>query len=184
MRRTSVLMLAVALVAATSVTTWVVAGAATKGKISGCIDDETGEIDQMRLGQTPQGGACDEGETAITWNVKGRRGSPGPQGEEGPPGPPGPTAPVYQVSETSSVVPSSSWGAVFATCDPGDLAFGGRWRALSWSNLLFWATAEGIENVGSTGLRRYAVVVYNGTASSLGPLEATVACFDNPPLRP
>ncbi len=93
MRRFYVLLLVVALVAASSATTWVMAGAATRGKISGCIDDATGEIDQVRFGKTPQGGACDSGETPFTLNVRGRRGARGPQGlqgEAGPPGPPGP----------------------------------------------------------------------------------------------
>jgi hypothetical protein len=100
----------VALVAATSVTTWVVAGAAMKGKISGCVDDQTGEIDQMRFGKTPKGGECDEGETAFTWNVRGRRGAQGPEGPQGPQGPAG----------TGGIGPPgvSGWERVVGICAP------------------------------------------------------------------
>lgn len=133
MRRLNVLLLAVALVAVSSATTWVVAGADTRGKISGCVNDTTGEIDQMRFAKTPQGGVCDDGETAFTWNVRGRRGPTGPQGETGPAGPPGPSLNAGDVYHRHRV---ERLNAPFAIennelCDPGDRAIGGGYEVLT-----------------------------------------------------
>lgn len=136
MRRFYVLLLVVGLVAASSATTWVVAGAAIRGKISGCVNNRTGEIDQMRFGTTPKGGACDDGETAFTWNVRGRRGFPGPQGETGPAGPPGPAGPGISYNSVYVKYRVETLNAPFniennELCDPGDRAIGGGWEVLT-----------------------------------------------------
>jgi hypothetical protein len=137
MRRYVVLLIVVALVAVTSMTTWVVAGAGTKGKISGCVDDQTGEIDRMRFGRTPQGGECGEGETAFTWNVRGRRGPTGPQGPPGPQGPAGVGAPGVsgweRVEGVCQAVATANGATLQAICPAGKtlLAGGGAWHATS-----------------------------------------------------
>jgi hypothetical protein len=185
MRRSVVLLIVVALVAASSVTTWVVAGAATKGKISGCVDDRTGEIDQMRFGKRPKGGECDEGETAFTWNVRGRRGPAGPEGPQGPQGPAGssgpagPLAPMYKESTTSPVLLPGVTSTVEVACDSGDIAFGGGWSSIAAVGEDYWAIADQV----ITDFSTYRVRVHNGTAGAL-TFGANVYCFDFPPLHP
>lgn len=54
--------------------------------IHACVDDKTGEV---RIAASPDECRTDKKESALTWNVQGRRGEPGPQGAPGPQGVPG-----------------------------------------------------------------------------------------------
>ncbi len=179
MRRFHVLLLVAAIVAASSATTWVVAGAATRGKISGCVNNRTGEIDQMRFGRTPQGGACNDGETAITWNVRGPRGTAGPQGETGPPGPAGPGISYNSVYVKYRV---ETLNAPFniennELCDSGDRAIGGGWEVLTGG------ANHGEVKVGGsyTSTNAHNVIVsYTGDLRTVD-IKWSVVCLDTNP---
>jgi len=70
-----------------------VAGAATTGLISACVNQSSGTVRIIGPGVKPQPGdasSCSKNETLLSWNAQGIQGPAGPTGPQGPQGPAGP----------------------------------------------------------------------------------------------
>ena len=180
----------------------VAAGAATRGRnITACVDDETGEIDQIRLfGRNPLGGECDEGETEVTWRsgrgVAGPEGPEGPEGLRGPRGPAGPTYPTYWNWEDLVAADARGTLPMVATawCDPGDWATGGGYTT-DFPELLRVTVSQPVfpandsRGVGSSVPIAWEVQwIFTITTDfknfKSGPLaSAYVVCQDRPPVH-
>ena len=87
-------------------------------EIYGCYNTTNGNLSTLTTKFT----SCQQGETAISWNVQGQpgpQGPVGPAGPEGSQGPPGPTGPTGPMGLTGPAGPVGPQGPAGPEGDPG-----------------------------------------------------------------
>jgi hypothetical protein len=120
----------IALVAAiVSAGTLGVAGAASTGLISACVNRSSGTVRIILPSSTPRGdrneergddgilNGCSKNETLVTWNSLG---APGPQGPTGAPGATGPQGPTGATGTSGAAGPTGPQGVAGPTGPKGD----------------------------------------------------------------
>jgi hypothetical protein len=127
MKRWFVMLAVVVVVAVAAVAITMVAQAAGGRKLTGCMHLGSGELDQVRYGDSPRGGECDgANEIAVTWNVRGPRGLQGPQGLQGPTGATGtPGVSGWEIVTSTSAYSSISPRQQVVSCPAGKKVVGG-----------------------------------------------------------
>jgi hypothetical protein len=82
------------------------------GVIHGCYKTQNG---QLRVIDTSAGGACNRGETALTWNQTGPTGATGATGATGLTGATGPTGGIGPTGLTGATGPTGDTGGIGPT---------------------------------------------------------------------
>ena len=158
------------------------------GKISVCVSKRGGGLYKAKR--------CAGGDSELTWNVtgpkgtKGNTGSPGQTGPRGPSGTTGATGSAgapgnnVTVTETKTVsVPNASFNLAAVLCPPGDQALGG---GVDLNNVLTMQVTSSGPLIGSTrtiGIPNGQHGVANGwqasadnNSGSAAPMTVTAIC--------
>lgn len=141
------------------------------GAIKGCLPSRGGTLKVVKSGRR-----CPKGTVALTFNDKGRAGSPGPQGRPGPTGPRGPQGLAGPAGSNATVDGVPAGGVLTGSYPDPQLAFNAVTSANVIDRALTLTDLGGPDSVDMTTPVRTAITVPAGRC-----VNQFVGIF-NPPI--